>query len=51
MGGMDGEKQKDFEDYAGAGFEELWDRIRLWSVLCASVSSKFWGDPFFLKFG
>ncbi|ONI13357.1 hypothetical protein PRUPE_4G217300 [Prunus persica] len=40
MGGIDGEKQKDSEDYAGARFEELRGRIHFWDALWASVFFK-----------
>ncbi|RXH72538.1 hypothetical protein DVH24_012222 [Malus domestica] len=30
-----------FEDYKGVGVEELWDRVRHWAALWASVSVEF----------
>lgn len=30
-----------FEDYGGAGLEELWERVKLWASLWASISREF----------
>lgn len=30
-----------FEDYSGHVVEELWDKVRFWSSIVASVSSEF----------
>lgn len=30
-----------FEDYKGVGVDELWDRVKLWTALWASVTNVF----------
>lgn len=52
VGDTDGEEQEDFffflvTNLRGKGVEELWERARLLSSLCSSVSSEFRDLTFF----
>lgn len=30
-----------FEDYKGVGVDDLWDRVKLWAALWASITNVF----------